>query len=165
MLDIEPISDKLMHITMNATLPITIINTHIPQAERPEEEKHQIYKEIRHILCKCRSKGPTYLIGDMNARIQKAEGRSERECIGPNTFEPESARVGNQSENVQQNRDLLIELCQEPTPRRASCILRLHYCCFGSPICVGFEFNIDASHIFICRYIYFYIYNICVDAN
>ena len=106
-----------MHITLNATLPITIINTHIPQAERPEDEKLQIYNDLRHIINKCRNKGPTYLIGDMNARIQKAEGRMERECIGPNTFEPESARVGTQSENVQQNRDLLIELCQDQSLR------------------------------------------------
>ena len=37
--DIEPIDDRLMILTLKGIMPITIINTYIPQAERPEEER------------------------------------------------------------------------------------------------------------------------------
>ena len=47
----------------------------------------------------------------MNARIQEATNRIEREHIGAHTFEPETARVNTLTDEVQTNRDLLINTC------------------------------------------------------
>ena len=88
--DIEPISDRLMYITLKGNLQITIINTHIPAADRPQDEKYDIYKQISQLLRKRKNKGPTYLAGDMNARIQKAQTDEESRYIGEHTFEPDT---------------------------------------------------------------------------
>ncbi len=52
----------------------TIIGAYIPQAHRPKEEKEHTDKELEAQLRKYKAKGPLYILGDMNARIQKAEG-------------------------------------------------------------------------------------------
>ena len=49
-LDIIPITDIIMYIILNAILPITIMSVYTPQAERPEEEKQETYKEIKKII-------------------------------------------------------------------------------------------------------------------
>ena len=36
--DIEPITDRIMYITLRGTLPTTIITTYMPQSDRPYEE-------------------------------------------------------------------------------------------------------------------------------
>ena len=89
--DIEPVSDRIIRITLNARLPITLLGIYLPQAGRPEEEGEEVVKEVEKEIRKWKAKGPLYILGDMNARIQRAEGRREREHIGKYTFEPETA--------------------------------------------------------------------------
>ena len=45
--DIEPINDRLMTMKLKGTLQIKIINTYIPQAKRPGEEKDTAYQKLR----------------------------------------------------------------------------------------------------------------------
>ena len=82
----------------------------MPQAHRPKEEKDAAYRELEAQIRKYKAKGPIYVMGDMNARIQKPEGNEERKHIGMHTFEPETART--QSLEVQENRTKLINMCK-----------------------------------------------------
>ena len=112
-LDIEPINDRLMYITSKGTINYCIIATHVPQAERPTEEKEKIYKGIKEITRKNKGKGTVIILGDMNARIQKAANNRERRYIGEHTFEPETCNIHGRSEGITENRNLMIDLCQE----------------------------------------------------
>jgi len=62
---------------------------------------------------KRKNKGPIYLTGDFNARIQKATNTLEKEHIGKHTFEPEANNINEMTDIVIQNRELLVDLCQE----------------------------------------------------
>ena len=84
--DIEPISDRIIRMTLNGKMPVTLIGVYMPQAGRPEEEGEQIGKQVEKEIRKWKTKGPIYILGDMNARIQRAEGRREREHIGYTKF-------------------------------------------------------------------------------
>ena len=50
--DIEPINDRIMHITIRGTMPITLICVYIPQAARTTEEKEEVYEELEKSLRK-----------------------------------------------------------------------------------------------------------------
>ena len=111
--DIEPVSDRTMWARWKSILPITTINTHIPQAMRSTEEKETVYQEIRTVIKKNYKRGPIILAGDLNARMQKATNRTEQHIMGKWTFEPETARIHGRTEGILENRNLLIELCTE----------------------------------------------------
>lgn len=106
--DVEPYTDRLMTITLNAKLPLTIINTHIPHAERPDTEKDDAYRNLDIAFRKQKNKGPTFVVGDFNARLLEARSNWEREYIGRNTFEPETASIRSLSEGQTHNIDLLV---------------------------------------------------------
>ena len=55
-------------------------------------------------------KGPTIIIGDMNARIQ-IKNSSTEECIGEHTFYKQYTNLEEQIEGVAHSRQLLIEFC------------------------------------------------------
>ncbi len=80
--DIEPISDRIIRIMLKGTMPTTMIGAYMPQAGRAEEDRDKAYEELSKVVRKYKGRGPLYLVGDMNARIQKAEGRLEKEHIG-----------------------------------------------------------------------------------
>ena len=112
--DIIPTDDRLITIRLKGTLPITIINTYPPQADRPNEEKDKAYNNLQEEIRRYHKKGPTYIGGDFNARLRTANNEIEEQIIGKNTFEPKNGeQVEDMSENVQNNRERLIELCQE----------------------------------------------------
>ena len=52
-----------------------------------------------------------YIMGDWNARMQKAQNKTERKVIGKWTLEPEKTTVQELSEDVTWNRDRCIEFC------------------------------------------------------
>ena len=68
--DIEPVDDRLITLTLKSTLKVKNINTYMPQADRPNEEKDKVYQQTRKELRKHKNKGPTYIGGDFNARLQ-----------------------------------------------------------------------------------------------
>ncbi len=70
-----------------------------------------------------RERDHLYILGETNARIQKAEGRREEAHIGKYTFEPETASR-TRSDMVQQNRSRLIHLCQTNNLRIMNTMLK-----------------------------------------
>ena len=54
--DIEPINDRLMHITIRGTMPITLICVYIPQGARTTEEKEEVYEQLEKYTRKRRAK-------------------------------------------------------------------------------------------------------------
>ncbi len=112
-MDVEPINDRVIRIMIKGRLPTTMIGAYMPQAGRSEEDRDKAYENLSRIIRKYRGRGPMYVVGDMNARIQKAEGRLEKEHIGKYTFEPETAEKPHErSQMVTENREKIITLCQ-----------------------------------------------------
>eukprot|EP00975_Prorocentrum_lima_P018822 3964812-Prorocentrum_lima.AAC.1 len=65
----EPITDRIMRITLSSVMPITIICICAPIAMRSDEEK----KGAFHDRCSAvhnpgTSRGPTFIAGDFNTR-------------------------------------------------------------------------------------------------
>ena len=80
--DIEPISDRLMYITLKGTFPITIISAYMPQSDRPYEEKVANYEKLQKIVDKKKNKGPLYIMGDWNARLIYPTTEAEEAIMG-----------------------------------------------------------------------------------
>ena len=107
-LDIEPLTDRLCSITLNYVAPITLVAVYIPQAMRPIEEKEDTYSRLEKCYGKHKSKGPTYVMEDMNARVQKRTSEDEEGIVGQHTFEPETADPWSRREEVFTNRQFLV---------------------------------------------------------
>ena len=73
--------------------------------------KEDVYQRLEKITNKTKGKGPMYIMGDWNARMQKAQNKAERKVIGKWTLEPEKTKVQELSEEVTWNRDRCIEFC------------------------------------------------------
>ena len=71
--DIDPVNDRIMSITLGGTMPITCICNYSRTAagEHTTEQKEEHYKQLKQTQEKHQSKGPTYVLGDFNARIQR----------------------------------------------------------------------------------------------
>ena len=78
-LDIEPINERLMYIILDSTLPTKIINTHIPTSVASADDKEKGYTNLQNIYDKLRNKGPTYILGDFNARAIYTTNSTEEE--------------------------------------------------------------------------------------
>lgn len=110
--DIEPINDRAMYIILKAAIQLTIITTHIPQAMRTEEEKKKVYDSTKIQIRKNKNKGPVLVMGTLTQEY-RAQNQRERRHIGENTFEPETAIIYNRSEEIKENRELLIQFCED----------------------------------------------------
>jgi exonuclease III len=111
--DIQPINDRICILRLRHAAPITLIGVYIPQAFRPDEEKEAVYKELTKYTKKYRHDGPTYVLGDFNARVQARTNEAEEEVIGPHTFERGTADPWNRSDEVICNRQNFIGYCTE----------------------------------------------------
>ena len=110
--DIEPISDRLMWITLGYVTPITFMNVYFYTAAHSTAEKEGLVTEItQEYKKKCR-KGPTYLAGDFNARVQTRMGDHEQ-CIGQHTFDKRKITLETQDEGVKENRRMFISMCMQ----------------------------------------------------
>ncbi len=88
-----------------------MLGIYLPQAGRPEEERERVYETLGRLIRQYKGRGPLYILGDMSARVQRAEGRSEKEHIGKYTFEPH-APTRERSQMVRESMDKIINLCQ-----------------------------------------------------
>ena len=52
-------------------------------------------------------------MGDMSARIQKANSNREQRIVGPHTFEPENTNIAQLRDGTTENRRMLIGMCKE----------------------------------------------------
>ena len=81
-----------------------------------EREREGMYKILRAEQQKHKNQGPTYIIGDFNARGKRARTADEWKGIGQHTFHVQSASPLAGSEEVMENRQLFINFClQENT--------------------------------------------------
>ena len=111
--DVEPVNDRLCLLRLRHAAPITLIAIYIPQAMRPEEEKTDMYKLITKQMKKYTHKGPTYTLGDFNARVQTRLSPADEQSIGPHTFDHRNADPLGRSEEVICSRQLFIDFCTE----------------------------------------------------
>ena len=90
LLDIHPVSDRIAVsvFRLGASYTLNLITTYAPHAGRAEAEKDAFYGELQQTHDKYKNKGPTFVMGDLNARIGKAVSASEKRIIGQHTFSP-----------------------------------------------------------------------------
>ena len=63
-------------------------------------------------------KGPTHILGDLNAKIGTCTTQKEQHIVGPFTFDKQNApALSTQSEPVQTNRRMLIDFCKDTDSR------------------------------------------------
>ena len=67
-LEINPIDDRLMSITLDGPVLTTFINTHMETAENHEKNEYR-YSKLTELRKKYGKMGPTFTGGDFNARI------------------------------------------------------------------------------------------------
>ena len=72
-----------------------------------EVEKDNFYTALKQAYRQTKNRGPNYLMGDYNARVQKAVSTRERATIGPHTFDKANANPMNQSDEVLENNGFL----------------------------------------------------------
>ena len=88
---IIPYADRIMQLKLKGTCSINLISVYLPPAVslviKPEKEKGEIYKKLDEITRKAKGKGPTYILGDWNARMQKQQNKEEKKVFGKWTLE------------------------------------------------------------------------------
>ena len=75
--DVTPHSNRASELSLEGSVPITIIGAYAPQAGRPQHEKENFYEQLRSIIKKINKKGPYILAGDWNAKIQEPGNEEE----------------------------------------------------------------------------------------
>ena len=75
-----------------------------------EEEKNEFYEILKNKQKKHQNKGPTYVMGDFNARVQNRTDEGES-MVGPHTFDRENSTVEGQKEGVADNRQRFLTYC------------------------------------------------------
>ena len=113
--DVIPHNHRLLEVQLEGTIPTTLVSAYAPQAGRPQAEKTEFYETLTMIVQKINKKGPYLLLGDWNARLQEAENEEEEQWIGEHTFGKHTDTTWQNSEEVTDNREALLELCRNPT--------------------------------------------------
>ncbi len=116
--DVIPHTDRRIQLKLKGTCKMNIFSIYLPPAETTQGEdknwiqfKEDVYQQLEKITNKAKGQGPMYIMGDWNARMQKAQNKTERTVIGKWTLEPEKSKVQELSEDVTWNRDRCIEFC------------------------------------------------------
>ena len=112
--DIEAVNDRIMAITLGYAAPLTIICNYSRPATKTSttEQKKTHYEKLAKIQGRKQSEGPTYTIGDFNARIQRKLSTLEKP-VGPFTFDKNNDNMDRRTPEdlVRENRSLLIGHC------------------------------------------------------
>ena len=111
--DIIPHSSRIVEIKLAGTSPISILAVYAPQSGRPQEEKSNFYELLHKLIQGINKGGPWLVMGDWNAKIQEADNEEEEKWIGPYTFGKGEETTWEQSEEVENNREHLLELCRK----------------------------------------------------
>jgi exonuclease III len=122
--DIGPATDRVTTLTLSYSAPITLISVYAPQAERDEEDKDKFYEQLQIVSNRHKGRGPTYLLGDWNARVQSTYGVEEKTIGGPYTCDAKHADPMGRSDNAICNRQLLIYFCSINHIRLANTLFR-----------------------------------------
>eukprot|EP00975_Prorocentrum_lima_P016688 3538706-Prorocentrum_lima.AAC.1 len=96
LLDVEPISDRVQRATFDALTPFTVINVYAPQSYRTTQEKDDFYDTVSAQFQKWKNRGPTFVIGDWNVRLQ-CQRSEEAPYFGAHFFHPDRITLDHQS--------------------------------------------------------------------
>jgi len=110
--EITPVNDRIITLTLYATMPITFISVYAPTADKTTEQKEQFYKALIKEIEKAKKKGPVYIGGDFNARVQM-KANPEEYGIGYHVFDQERITLEDQLEPVAENRELFINMLNQ----------------------------------------------------
>jgi endonuclease/exonuclease/phosphatase (EEP) superfamily protein YafD len=80
-IDIDPVSDRLMAIIIRGTVTYTIINHYMHPSKDPEKNDKQ-YEELTRMSRKYKSGGPVLIGGDFNADIQSTDASGNSKVVG-----------------------------------------------------------------------------------
>ena len=75
--DVNPVSNRLMSISIGYAITISVISVYIPTAQHDLNYKEQNYKNLSKLQNQLQKQGPTYTMGDFNARVQTKEKETE----------------------------------------------------------------------------------------
>ena len=98
--DVIPHTDRIIQLKLKGTCNINIFSIYLPPATTTKSQeknwtqfKEDVYQRLEKIINKTKGRGPMYIMGDWNARMQKAQNKTERKVMGKWTLEPEKAKV------------------------------------------------------------------------
>ena len=100
-----------MYMTIDGTIPINIIVAYMPTSVETSEIKDKAYETLQDTYDKLKNKGPTYIVGDFNARLIYPNNSTEEEAIGKFTMYENNEYLShsNYKEGMLENRDLLMQ--------------------------------------------------------
>ncbi len=113
---IIPASDRVMAIIIDSKpKPISIIQVYAPTTEHKDDEIEAFYDTIEKVLKKMRLDGPTYVIGDFNAKVGKG---STAGCIGAHGLGQRNERGDRMIEFADKNQMIVCNTFFQQHPRR-----------------------------------------------
>ena len=95
--DVEPVSDRIIAMSMKGTIPITSISANAPTAQAASADKRLLYQELKECSKKAAKKGVVYTLGDFNARVPTKLGE-EDSILGPRLFDQDRITLDGQSD-------------------------------------------------------------------
>ena len=117
-----------MYITIAGVLPVNIIVAYMPTSVDPTEIKDKTYDNLQNIYDKLKNQGPTYIIGDFNARLIYPNNNTEREAIGNYTMYENKDYLSNSNykEGMLENRELLMQFTMANELKITNTMYRKH---------------------------------------
>ena len=110
--DIKPISDRPTTITLAGRgIDLVIISYYAPTVTNTEQDKDQFWEELEKEYNKVKRWATVIMVGDANARIKCAMGRTESKYIGKHTFNPHDPGLA-LTALTQYNRDAPTSFCE-----------------------------------------------------
>ena len=85
-IDAEAFSGRIMTLTFRSSLPVTFISVYAPTALATKKEKEDFWEQLEEVYTRHASKGPTFVGGDLNARLSGADP-AEVSCVGKFTYD------------------------------------------------------------------------------
>ena len=104
------VSNRIIKVSFRGKQRLCILGAYAPTAAATETEKNKFYRELEACYKKSKHKAATFIFGDFNARILKAQ-EGEENIIGQHTFDINNTNTETQNEDVADNRERLMELC------------------------------------------------------
>ena len=108
--NVTPIDNRILTVYLDARPPICYIVAYAPQALHVKEVKDRFWNKLKEVYKSVPAKYIKTILGDFNARLLE-EVDDLRHVFGKHIFKTEGLHVADQSEQVQDNRERLIDFC------------------------------------------------------
>ena len=78
MKDVEPVNERILVLKMKGSPEVNFVAAYAPTAMAEEAKKNGFWNRLKRIQKELDKAGPTFLMGDLNARVQVAlEGEED----------------------------------------------------------------------------------------